>query len=96
MAAMEMLIRKAQLIELKHRARVLAAAVGQVEDDSHLYLGTGQTRGLLMIDPKLGDFVSGELSKEAATAKERRKMREERKLAKPSNSAPGQGGGKKV
>jgi len=97
LASMEMLIRKAQLIELKHRDRVLAAAVGQVEDDAHLYLGTGQTRGLLMIDPKLEEFVSSELSKEAATAKERRKMKEERALAKPpANSSQPGGGGKKA
>ena len=95
LASMEMLIRKAQLIELKHRDRVLAAAVGQVDDDAHLYLGTGQTRGLLMIDPELEEFVSAELSKEAATAKERRKMREERSLAKPPNSSQPGGGGKK-
>ena len=94
---MEMLIRKAQLIEPKHRDRVLASAVGQVDDDAHLYLGTGQTRRLLMIGPKLEEFVSAELCKEAATAKERRKMKEERSLAKPpANSSQPGGGGKKA
>jgi len=95
LACMEMLIRKAQMIELKHRGRVTTASVGEVEDDAHLYLGTSHTRGLLMIDPKLEEFVSGELSREAATAKERRKMREERLLAKPTPASGSGGGGNK-
>lgn len=95
LASMEMLVRKAQMIELKHRDRVLAAASGAIDDDEHLYLGTGRTRGLLMIAPALEEFVSGELGKEAAAAKERRKMREERGLAKPSPTPSAGGGGHK-
>ena len=37
---------------------------------------------MIMVAPALEEFVSGELQKEVATAKERRKMREERDLAK--------------
>ena len=77
LACLELLIRKAQMIELKHKSR-LVTEVGGVEDDQHLYLGTGSTRGLIMLSPALEEFVSGELGREAAAAKERRKMREER------------------
>ena len=82
---MEILMRRAQLIELKYRDKIIPLSnIGSVEDDEHLYLGTGATRGQLMVCPLLEDFVSGELSREAASAKERRKMREERGLARPA------------
>ena len=55
-----------------------------VDEDSFLYMGTGRTRGLIMICPALEEFVAQELAKEAATAKERRKLREERAAAKGS------------
>lgn len=82
LAYMELVIRRAQLIELKHKSRVLCVRGSEVEEDEHLYMGTGETRGLLMIAPALEEFVAGELGRQAAAAKERRKMREERCLAK--------------
>ena len=101
LACLEVVARQAQLVELKYRDKVLAnqsgsAGATMLEMDDHLYLGTGRTRGQLMIDPRLEDFVSGELSREAGAAKERRKMREERESQKPPpGETPGKGGGKK-
>ena len=81
LGALELIVRKAQLIELRHKDRVLNSQSSQqqtVDDDSHLYLGTGATRGMLMICPDLEKHVADELSRETAAVKERRKMREER------------------
>lgn len=69
LACLEVVPRQAQLVELKHRDRVLAnqtsgtAPVSLLEIDDHLYLGSGHTRGLLMIDPRLEDFVATELQR---------------------------------
>ena len=57
------------------------------EEDAHLYMGTGKTRGLLCVSPALETFVAGELAKETATMKERRKAREE-KLAPAPKATP--------
>lgn len=82
-ASLEVLVRRAQMVELKHRDKVVGTgSTGSVDDDSFLYLGTSRTRGLLMISPSLEEWVAGELAKETAAAKERRKMREERAAAK--------------
>ena len=87
LACVEVVMRKAQLCELKHKDKVLShesrAGSSAIDDDEFLYLGTGRTRGMLMIAPSLEEFVAGELHKEASTAKERRKMREERAAARP-------------
>ena len=81
LASLEIVMRKAQLTELKHRDRVVSADF-KVESDEHLYLGTGKTRGLLMVCPALEDYVAAELHRESSAAKERRKMREERQAAR--------------
>lgn len=53
-AALEVLIRRAQLIELRHREKVTGGVMGvSVDDDAHTYLGTGRTRELLMLAPQL-------------------------------------------
>jgi len=97
LACLEVAVRQAQLVELKYRDKVVGnqtgAQVSMLDQDDHLYLGTGSTRGQLMIDPRLEEYVAGELQREAAAAKERRKMREERGLQRPP---PGdaKGGGK--
>ena len=83
LAAIELVARRAQLIELKYRDKVIGGGMGgTVDEDSFLYMGTGRTRGLLMISPALEEYVAGELSKETSDAKERRKLREERGAAK--------------
>ena len=89
-------------MELKHRGRIVHFDRDlTVDDDEHLYLGAGKTRGFLMIAPALEDYVSGELQRETAASKERRKMREERDLkatsapsnrdGQPKGGAPGRG-----
>ena len=84
LACLEVMARRAQLIELRHRDKVIGNNLGiTVDDDTHIYLGTGRTRGLLMVSPALEEFVAKELSRETSAAKERRKLREERS-GKPS------------
>lgn len=85
LAAFELLCRSLQLIELKHRDRFLPAggAGGDPFEDTHLYLGLSQTRGLLMVSPALERYVGGELKDEFKAAEARRKAHEERQLRKP-------------
>lgn len=90
LACLELCLRRAQLVELRHRDRVVSfSTVASVEDDDFLYLGTGRTRGQLMVCPSLEEFVAGELHKEAQAANERRKLVEAR------SHGGGRGGGKK-
>ena len=90
LACMELICRKLQMAEYRHRERVLGLANGdELLEDQHLYMGTGETRGMLMIAPALLSHVTEELHKEAAVLKERRKLREER----ASSRATGSGGG---
>ena len=92
LACLELVARRAQMIELRHKEKVCGGRLGgTVEEDSHLYLGTGRTRGLLMVCPALEEHVATELGKEA-TAKERRKIREEHLQKGPKGG--GRGGGK--
>ena len=72
------------MIELRHRDRICGVYQGLPEEDSHLYMGTGRTRGLLMVATEVEAFVAQELSKETATMKERRKAREEKVGEKPN------------
>ena len=51
------------------------------DDDSHLMLGTYETRGNVGISPLLTKWLGDELGKEASASKERRKSREERAFA---------------
>ena len=95
LACMELAAREAQMVELRYRDRVMQKETASVDDDLHIYMGTGKTRGLLMISPELEEFVATELARETAARKERRKMREERALARPgpTTEASGSGGG---
>ena len=54
---------------------------GLMDDDTHLLLGTSETRGNVGVSPELQKWLGEELSQEALAAKERRKAREERSLA---------------
>ena len=73
------------MLEMKLRNKVAGFLFGvSIEEDSRIYLGTGQTRVLLMIAPELEEFAFGVLAKVTATAKERRKLREERSGAPPA------------
>ena len=78
------------MLEMKLRDKVAGSLFGgSIEEDVHFCLGTGHTRGLLMIAPELEEFASSMLAKETAAAKKRRKLREERTGAPPA-------GGKKT
>ena len=74
----ELICRRAQMAEMRHRDRML----GDSDDDDFLFLGVGETRGLIMVAPSLEAHLATELSKESAVLKEKRKMREERQLAR--------------
>ena len=75
-------MRRAQLIELKYADRITAAGSDSLAEDEHLYMGSSTTRGLIMASPMLQEYVASELHKEASTAKEKRKLREERALSR--------------
>ncbi|CAK0811556.1 unnamed protein product, partial [Prorocentrum cordatum] len=74
LACVELLMRKAQLAEWRHRERLTSrAGSDDMLEDEFLYLGTGETRGLIVVAPALQDHIRQELHQEYATAKERRK-----------------------
>jgi hypothetical protein len=83
LACMELIARRAQMIEMKHREKLGGTGLGNsIEEDAHIYLGTSKTRGMVMICPQLEEFAAGQLARETAAAKERRKLREERASVK--------------
>ena len=56
--ALEICVRRAQMVELKYRDRVIKLSpTGAIEDDEHLYMGTGLTRGLQMISGRVAARV---------------------------------------
>ena len=70
------------MVELKYKAKAIGATGDDFGADDFLYMGTGPTRGMLMVCPQLEEFVAAEMSKEGAVLKERRKLTEERRLAR--------------
>ena len=85
LACMELVSRRLQMCEYKYRDRILGRIQGgEVEEDAHLYMGTGETRGMLCISPALLSHVTDEQHKEAAVMKEKRKLKEERALNRSS------------
>ncbi len=82
LASFELLVRRAQLAEWRHRGRPVKSSGDDYLEDEYLYMGTSETRGLLMVCPQLVDHIQSELSKEATVMKEKRKLREERALAR--------------
>ena len=95
LACMELLLRRAQLSELRHKERILSLdPADDFGDDSYLYMGTGVTRGQLMIDPDLEDFVRKQMETEGGIMKERRKLQEERHWNKQRRGAGRDGKGK--
>ena len=73
LACMELVARRAQMVELKYKDRV--------------YLGTSETRGSLVVCPSLQKNVGEQLHLVSLAAKERRKAAEERSGAGAKNSA---------
>jgi hypothetical protein len=89
LASFELLLRRAQLAEMRYRDKILGKHGGdEFAEDEFLYMGTGLTRGLVMVSPDLSDHITEQLHKEAAAMKERRKLKEERQASR----APGGGG----
>ena len=81
LATFELIARRAQLTEWRYRDRIVGNFALSVDENEYLFMGVGDTRGLLMICPDLQEFIAAELHKESATLKEQRKIREERVLA---------------
>ncbi|CAK0846128.1 unnamed protein product [Prorocentrum cordatum] len=94
LACMELVSRKLQMCEHRHRERATGAIQGdELLEDAHLYLGVGETRVMAMAPPSLLSSVSEKLKTEAAILKEPRKMREERAEHQASaSSKEGKGG----
>ena len=93
LASFELACRRAQLAELKHKdSSMRGSSADDLSEDAYLYMGTGETRGLLMINPALEDFVAAELHKEQQVMKGRRKLREERQLQSDRGGGGGGGG----
>ena len=87
LAGIELIARKVQMIHerWKHKQPNFSTnnSGGKqtlMDDDSHLLLGTSETRGNVGVSPELQKWLGDELSKEASASKERRKAREERAL----------------
>jgi len=87
--ACELLARKLQIIHdrWKHKGPNFGVGGGTQggDDDSFLMLGTYETRGNIGVCPELSSFIGSEVSKTAASDKERRKAREERALQVAEN-----------
>lgn len=83
LASAELVARAIQRIEEKWKAKLAA-----IDDagESCLFMGaSGGSRVGSVVSPKLTEWVGAEMHKEAAVAKERRKAREERTLARKSD-----------
>ena len=83
LACMEVGARRVQMIfdKWKHKLPQYTSTGNELQDDAHLLLGTGETRGNVAMMPDLVAWLGGELAKEALAQKERRKAREARVLA---------------
>ena len=74
LACMELICRNMPMAEYRHRERILSGpGNAELEEDLHLYMGTGETRGMPMIATALLDHVTEELHREANVLKKRRK-----------------------
>ena len=88
LAGIELMCRKIQMIHerWKHKLPQMASSSNDkdkrtiMDDDTHLLLGTSETRGNVGVAPELQQWLGEQLSKEALASKERRKAREERSL----------------
>ena len=87
---MEVAARRAQLIELRRRDVALGGKSlgGDVDSDAHLYMGSGKTRGSLMVSPALEEMGAKQLQTETAAMKERRKLKEENAERGPPPKGP--------
>ena len=90
LGALELVARQLQLCEERYRDKILGTKVGEEgqRDEHYYFTGMATTRGL-MVAPALSTWISEQIARENAIAKERRKAREERSLARPKKGAKG-------
>ena len=75
LACLEVAARRAQVIELRRRERVIGTGSGST---------VGDDRGLLMVCPALEEYATNELAKDRAAAKEREELRDDRSTEAPA------------
>ena len=96
LSCLELLIRKAQLVEFPYweRGPALPPKEGDKKDrgngegggrvgmydEGHIFLGNNKEFGEVMVAPELLDYVTREVEREAGVMKQIRKAREERSL----------------
>ena len=86
---MELVLRRMVLLEEAHSVNA-----GQPNfDGAEHWLGLGERRGGVLIPPELSQWVAKKVAEETAVQKERRKAKEERKLAKSVPDPKGRGKG---
>ena len=96
LAHVECMVRELQMVEEKWKDRAVATdPSGETDFNINLFL-RGLPRGNLCICPALQKYLSDQLGAENAIAKERRKAREERNLARPPKNKGGGRGGEKA
>ena len=78
-------------MEEKHAFK-LVGNLSDAQSEKKLLMSMGMPS--YCMSPELKDYLSTELSKEAAVAKERREAREERQLTRKGGGEKGAGGGK--
>lgn len=84
----EHLLRRLQLIEEAH---VLSPSTPSYDGAEH-WMGTGRRKGGVLVFPELARHVATRVCEETEVAKERRKAREERRLAPSGGKSDGKGG----
>ena len=89
LASVELLARRMQLIEHSH----VEDPTNPCWDGARHFMGVGERRGGALVSPALEAFVAEHMRGEAAIAKERRKVRENRTLG-TGNKERHRGGGK--
>ena len=92
LGALELVARQLQLCEERHRDKILGTNDSH-RDELYYFTGMATTRGL-KVAPELSSWISEQISRGNAIAKERRKAREERSAARPKRGAKGGKDGK--
>lgn len=84
----EHLLRRLQLIEEAH---ILSPSAPSYDGAEH-WMGAGRRKGGVLVFPELAKHVATRVREETEVAKERRKAREERRLASSGGKSRGKGG----
>ena len=91
MGSLESVARQLQLREERRRDRALGFRKDDASrrEEERCFMGMATARGP-MAAPALSTWISEQIARENAVAKERRKAREERQLAKPERGPLGE------